>query len=364
MIAKAGTASHVERLVRAFRKSTGAEEVDEANVKYESRMLQTHTDAQGMVIIEARLMPEDGARVLRALESASEELWSEERTVKKESATDTDGTELKDVATADEPRVDAQQRRADALVLMAKRSLCANDASGSTTDRMQVVVHVDAEVLTDTEKQGLSALENGPDVPAETSRRLACDAGIVFLVEGRDGEPLSVGRRTRSIPPAIRRAMTTRDRGCRWPGCERTKHLQGHHLRHWADGGDTKLSNIILLCGLHHRLSHEGGYRISGTPDTGLEFSSPDRRRIPLAWPTPPLSEEPLCYLRRRHRKDGLEINDTTGLTSWAGEPIDYDLAVSTLMWSTERAEEQRQHVEDQVAEEKWLAAACTLTSI
>ena len=103
----------------------------------------------------------------------------------------------------------------------------------------------------------------GVDVSAETSRRLACDAAVVVLHEGADGSALDVGRKTRSIPPAIRRALSARDTGCRFPGCT-ARHCDAHHLVHWADGGRTSLDNLVLLCRRHHRLLHEGGYRIEG----------------------------------------------------------------------------------------------------
>ena len=94
-------------------------------------------------------------------------------------------------------------------------------------------------------------------IAAETARRLCCDAGIVPVVDGPNGEPLSVGRRTRSSPPAVRRALSNRDRGCRFPGCTATQRLHGHHVRHWAEGGETSLDNLVLLCPTHHRLVHE-----------------------------------------------------------------------------------------------------------
>ena len=108
----------------------------------------------------------------------------------------------------------------------------------------------------------------GVDVSAETSRRLACDASVVVLHEGADGSALDVGRKTRSIPPAIRRALNARDTGCRFPGCT-ARHCDAHHLVHWADGGRTSLDNLVLLCRRHHRLLHEGGYRIEGEQRRG-----------------------------------------------------------------------------------------------
>ncbi len=127
--------------------------------------------------------------------------------------------------------------------------------------RYEVVVHVDAEALAGrTEK--LAKLENGAGLPIETARRLSRDGPIIPIVTDSEGNPLDVGRRTRSIPTAIRRALQVRDGGCRFPGCTHTHFVDGHHVKHWAKGGETKLDNLVLLCRHHHRMVHEDGYRL------------------------------------------------------------------------------------------------------
>jgi hypothetical protein len=98
-------------------------------------------------------------------------------------------------------------------------------------------------------------------------------------VERRAGRPLSVGRKTRSIPPALRRALRTRDRGCRFPGCTSSCSVDAHHIEHWADGGATSLDNLVELCHHHHRLLHEGDYTVS-TSGTGFVFRRPDGREL------------------------------------------------------------------------------------
>lgn len=114
----------------------------------------------------------------------------------------------------------------------------------------------------------------------ETARRLACDSTLVGIVEDSDGEPLNVGRKTRAISPALRRALKSRDGGCRFPGCDRTQYTEGHHARHWADGGETKLGNLVTLCSFHHRLIHEGGFGLRVTDDGAFVFTRPDGTRI------------------------------------------------------------------------------------
>ncbi len=155
-----------------------------------------------MVVIHGRLSPEVGAIVRRALDAASERLYKE-----------TSGTDPGASETT------AGQRRADALGLLAETALAADLDRGTPGDRYQVVVHVDDGVLESDEATGQSVLEDGQYVSAEGSRRMACDAATVVMRHGCDGTVLDVGRRTRTVPPALRRALTARDRRCRFPGC-------------------------------------------------------------------------------------------------------------------------------------------------
>ena len=132
---------------------------------------------------------------------------------------------------------------------------------------------------------GRSELEDGTRVSAETSRRLSCDASVVRVTYDRDGSVLDVGRRTRTIPPALRRALDVRDRGCRFPGCG-VRFTDGHHVIHWADGGPTSLSNTVLLCEFHHRLLHEGGYRVEMAAGRLPNFYDPRGIPVPDQPPT------------------------------------------------------------------------------
>ena len=163
------------------------------------------------------------------------------------------------------PRRSRGGSRAEALIAVADAFLAGGAGTGRTAraggDRYQVVVHADAAALSGEEPGGRCELDDGSPLAIETVRRLACDASIVQLLE-RDGQPLRIGRRTRTIPPALRRALNARDRGCRFPGCGSRRFLDAHHIEHWAKGGATDLDNLLLLCGHHHRLLHEGGYRV------------------------------------------------------------------------------------------------------
>jgi len=209
---------------------------------------------------------------------------------------------------------------------------------------------VDAAALADPEQPGQSALEDGVHVSAETSRRLACDATRVVMRHAGDGEVLDVGRRTRTIPPALRRALQARDRGCRFPGCG-VRHAQGHHLgfarpgrrgpspatpggahlHHWANGGPTRLDNLALLCRRHHRAVHEEGYRIARDAGGTLSFSTPTGRPIPDAPRPPAVPRDPTDALLAGHRARGLLIDARTGCPSWLGERLDVGWAIAVL---------------------------------
>ena len=172
-------------------------------------------------------------------------------------------------------------------------------------------------------------------------KRLVDDASLVTVLEDGKGNVLNVGRKTRTIPPAIRRALTTRDGGCRFPGCCESKYVDAHHIHHWCDGGVTSLDNLVLLCRRHHRLVHEEGYGIV-MADTGKPvFTTPAGRAMAQArYPQFPAivasnvsaETETLFALEREHEECGLAIDAQTAITGWLGEPMDYSLGVEALL--------------------------------
>ncbi len=127
---------------------------------------------------------------------------------------------------------------------------------GGSTDHYQVVVHADAKSL----RGGTGRA----DLPIETVKRLLCDCSLVTVLEDSHGKPLDVGRKQRTVSTPLRRALYARDRGCTFPGCCRKRYVDGHHLRHWIDGGETTPDNVTLLCTYHHRMLHEGGSNPAG----------------------------------------------------------------------------------------------------
>jgi 5-methylcytosine-specific restriction endonuclease McrA len=223
-----------------------------------------------------------------------------------------------------------EQQQADALALLAETALHHDLDPGAPGERYQVVVHVDAEVLADLDAPGQSVLEDGARVPAGTSQRLACDASRVVMRHDPDGRVVEVGARTRTIPPALRRALHHRDHGCRFPGCG-TRFGQGHHIRHWAHGGPTTLSNLALLCRRHHRAVHEEGYQLDRQPDGELRFRRPDGRLMPEVPPPFDVPGDPVEILRARHAAEGLRPHARAATPGWLGERLDVGYTIDVL---------------------------------
>jgi len=221
---------------------------------------------------------------------------------------------------------DAQ--RADALALLAENGLARELSPLPGGERYQVMVHVDAGVLADG-RAGRSELERGPWLCAETARRLACDASVVAVVDGENGEPLNLGRRQRTVPPAIARALRVRDGGCRFPSCNRRRFVDAHHVRHWAHGGETGLSNLVLLCGFHHRLVHEGGFAVEARAGGELVFRRPDGQVLP---PAPALPGAEADELARANEAAGVEVDEHTCASLWDGVAMDYHMAMDELL--------------------------------
>jgi hypothetical protein len=265
--AQAGSAANLERLVRGWKVLDRKSELTAEQLRHRTRRFSAFVDVDGMVVVRGRLDPEVGAMLMRAVEAASDALFREVRSKKEES--NRDPMPIIDEPNTELQEVTPEQRRADAVGLIAERALAAGfgsagggrdaDApvSGSKAERYQVMLHVDENTLREHAEPGQSELEDGTRVSAETARRLSCDCGVVIIGHGPDGEVTGAGRRTRTVPPALRRALEARDRGCRFPGCG-LRFTEAHHIQHWADGGETSQRNIALLCNRHHRAVHEG----------------------------------------------------------------------------------------------------------
>lgn len=286
-LARVFTAAQLERTVRAYRRVTTAE----ARELQEDAYLSVFWEDDGSLAIHGRLAPEDGAMFLRALDTMRDALW-------------------KQAGGSAEPRPARQASNAEALIAVAEAALADADADRPGDERYQVVVHVDEGVLSH-DGEGGCALDDGSAIAPETARRLACDASVVRN-----------GRKTRAIPPTLRRALRARDRGCRFPGCENRRFLDAHHVHHWARGGPTTLGNLVLLCRRHHRLVHEGGYGV----DRQGRFYYPWGQPFPAV---PRLPRGDPDELVERNRPLGI---DADTCESGTGDPLDVGYAVDVLI--------------------------------
>jgi hypothetical protein len=212
---------------------------------------------------------------------------------------------------------------------MAESFLATGDQALSGGDRHQIVVHIDAQTLKHGHA-GRCELEHGPALAAETARRLACDASIIRIIENDKGEPLNVGRKTRTLPPAIRRALNSRDKGCRFPGCSFTRYVDGHHIQHWANGGETRLANLVTLCRFHHRQVHEGKIVVACLDDGAIRFTRPHGGSFDSPQPPTANWEDLMTH-------QPIRITPQTAITGWRGEALDVDHAVGWLMRQAER---------------------------
>ena len=467
-VCNAGTAAHVERIARAWRRIDRNVEQAEERRRNASRELRTWVDEDGMVVVRGRLTPEVGAVLRRALEAACDQdrrsaaAGGDEngeaaaaRAGAEEDATDAsmDAAGEKEAADAapDAPEPTLGQRQADAIGTLAEAALAGGLDRGTAGDRYQVVLHVDAEALADPRdvpagtsagaaseskpRTGGHCVSAGTDrgtaseskprtgdrcvpagtsggaapgsepraggdrVPAgtpataraaaggpgaespmraemagragrvrrrrrsgpcpgarptpapgrqtvldeaggihvsvETARRLACDAATVTMHHGPRGEILDVGRRTRTISPALRRALAARDRQCRFPGCG-NRRVDAHHIEHWADGGRTALDNLVLLCRRHHRAVHEEGYRVTIDAGGDVRFLRPDGHPLPQAPPAPVWTGPALQPTNDALAAAGIEIDADTATPSWGGERLDLDWAMHVL-WRPRR---------------------------
>jgi hypothetical protein len=167
------------------------------------------------------------------------------------------------------------ERRVDAVMEICRLACARGQLPDNGGDRPQVIVTIDYDSL--RRQVGAGTFDDGSHLSPAAARRLACDAGIVPAVLGTASQVLDVGRQARLVTGPLRRALVLRDRGCAFPGCDRPpRWTEAHHVLHWSDGGPTELSNLVLLCGYHHRLIHHSDWQVRINPKDGLpEFLPP-----------------------------------------------------------------------------------------
>jgi hypothetical protein len=293
--ARAVPAAQLETICRKFQMVQRLARTD-PDLEAAQRRVSRRVRDDGMVLIEAVLRPDEAALLWAALDRATDDVSAGER------------------------------NRVDGLLALARDYACS-DVRDATP--VEVVVTISQEGLTgDTTDVG--TIHDGTALSAEASRRLACDAGIVEMIERPTGEILSVRPRTRSIPSAIKRALRRRDDTCRFPGCTNRRFIEGHHLQHWADGGETTLKNLVILCTHHHVFVHEHGYRIELDADQQPTFYDPRGRVVDVACQRSQPAGAAWHALLTQNRH--LAITPTTGQCAWDGMPADYHAAIDGLL--------------------------------
>ncbi len=244
--------ARVEERCRELRCGM-ADSLDGAQRAFANRSLRVSRNAErGTMTITVELPIETGELVAKALDKARDDCAAK-------------------VEFVDES---FSARQADAMVSMASGYLSGNaKQTRNTSDDYLVTIHVDQSAL---------ATGNGrSNLPIESVKRLCCDGHTVVIGEDERGELLNIGRKTRTVPTAIKRALIARDKSCAFPGCHHTRFVDAHHIEHWSAGGETSLDNLMLLCSRHHKLVHEGGFTLQLDYQNRWFFKRPDGRAIP-----------------------------------------------------------------------------------
>jgi len=368
MVANYGTAQHMEVLVRAYRLVSPQCDADEGiankvfedvafgNIKssdnkksenqQDQRKVSCYQDDDGMWHIQALLPAEEGGLLVKVLQELGNRLVADSSTAQTEASLE---KEMEPEPEIEDEKVTAvtsfPQRRADALVAIAEHYLATNSgdvASLKASERCQLILHV---------QEGANL--DGRWLPPDAARRLACDTSFRVVKEDEYGNVLDLGRRSRIISSAMSRALSIRDGGCQFPGCCETRYVDGHHIKHWADGGETKLDNLVTLCRYHHRELHKGNYFLCLKPETDspqrfadrLCFSKVDRyfdapfnRSDEFVIAPNPATFTCACCDASVLEKALLpsiyhSINANTAVTGWLGEQMDLSMAVDGLIY-------------------------------
>ena len=317
-MARSSTAAQLEKICRGYRRALDGIEGKHPADDAQQRWVRDRSTESGMIRIEAQLLPDEAVLVLKAIEAARDRAWKARRV-----SAETEG----DRAGAAAPAHRRLLHRADALVQIAEDFLASSNGEANGPP-VEIVVHVEADPNRASAETGI--FEDGTFVPSATADRLACDAAVVTVVEDSRGNPLNVGRRRRTVPTALRRALRLRDKGCRFPGCTNTR-VDSHHVVPWSRGGETKLGNLVSVCRKHHRYMHELGFRVEVRTGGSLAFFAPAGWEVKPVPDSPPLRREPVAVLRERNAAAGFAIDAETSFPRWDGTPADYDHIVHGL---------------------------------
>ena len=372
-IAQYGTASHVEQVVGKYKNVKCQE--DQAQVDQEqARKLVYYQDNEGMWVIHARLPAEAGSLVVKAIEAVATPVQQEQQKLNIEkqrqkqksevgksvsaetlcqapsnTKADTKADTTEQILDVEDPSAHQDtygHTRADALVTMAEQFLATSDQNAQFTglkgsERCQIMLHVDINTLRQHGDKAYCGqdhcdLDDKHWISAKTAKRLSCDASLVTVLEDDRGKVLNIGRRARTVPASIKRALSLRDKTCRVPGCCHSRNLDGHHIRHWVDGGETSLENLVHLCRLHHSQLHRGLFSIhvetaDALNEPHMVFSTPSGQEIETSF-FPQFSAQSVKAAGADLRDAAPEVNAKTCVTRWRGEKCDYGMAIDALL--------------------------------
>ncbi len=286
-IAAHSTASQLEKICRLYRSQT-QNKPSSAEDSEERRWVTSRGTDNGMVRIQIQLPAEEATMVLEAMSISAE-----------------------------------TRNRADGVMAMASAAL-AGDGARTGKPPVEVMIHVDAATLAGHTAQG-------DGISAEIAKRLLCDCGVVPTLEDDAGRVIDVGRKRRTIGPAIRRALVARDEGCRFPSCTNTI-CDAHHVEHWIDDGETHPRNLLLVCRRHHKYVHEHDFRVELDDDGTARFYDPHNRLIPAVGEKPKHAVGTLDGMRARHRDQDIHIDPNTAHPTRNDRPVDYHWIVNRLL--------------------------------
>ncbi|MFT4923998.1 MAG: hypothetical protein ACI8WB_000076 [Phenylobacterium sp.] len=379
-VAIGGTASHIEKLVRRYQLVDENQNPVEQGDEYQQRKLDYYQDDEGMWILHAKLPQLEGGLLVKAIEEIirqqdknhSEQVSEKEQNASAEAPgqeqdASTQVPEKEQNASAEAPgqeqisvpvveKASYSQKRGDALASLAEHYIATatvDDENGGVQalaghERCQVVLHLSVDTL---EAEAKPKHEHGeschyltpPNVDYQwisiaNAKRFSSDASLYTVLEDKYGNVLNVGRKTRTVGTALKRALDLRDEICRFPGCCANKYVDFHHIKHWADGGETEPDNLIKLCRFHHAQLHKGHYAITVQQQTQenngqkWEFETAAGEIInPNPTPLPITTNKDFLGVQWPN------IDSRTGVSSWRGEPLNYSEALGDLLWCKHR---------------------------
>jgi hypothetical protein len=321
MYAQHATAAQTERIVRTYRGYRSAdEETAAANQLHDDQYLQIEYDLDGAGVATGRMPPEVAAGFLQALELARTRMPADQRGEGGPAG----------------PHRSRGALNVDALAMIVETFLASEPAARAGSDRWMAAVNVDVDVITDDDPEGQCESDGEVALAPETVRRLCCDSSVAATIRRQNGEPLTVTKRTRTIPRWVRRAVHARDGGCRFPGCGEKVFIDAHHVRHWSKGGPSIPTNVLELCWFHHRLVHEGGWTVRFLEDDEVIAITPGGNVISSAIERPTGVSSTIV---ERNAGCGVAVDERSIAPNWWNDPLHLGDIIGGLQWRDERGE-------------------------